>query len=72
MKHTSYFIHGYSVGSDHSPVQMEIYMGEEGTRKSTFKWNISHLKGETIAALKDRWSKPSRGKLILSQITECD
>ena len=55
VKHTNYFIHGYSVGSDHSPVQLEVYVGEEGERKSSFKWNISHLKGKTTAALRDRW-----------------
>lgn len=54
IKHTTYFIHGYAVGSDHSPIQMEIHMGEDGARRSTFKWNISHLKGETLEALRDR------------------
>ena len=37
MKLILYFIHGYSVGSDHSPVQMEICMGEDGAMRSTFK-----------------------------------
>ena len=55
VKQSKYFIHGYSVGSDHSPVQLEVYVGEEGGRKSSFKWNISHLKGETTMALRDRW-----------------
>ena len=59
VKHVNYFIHGYSVGSDHSPVQLEVYVGEEGERKSSFKWNISHLKGETTSALRDRWASIS-------------
>jgi hypothetical protein len=33
----AYFIHGYSVGSDHSPVQLEIAIGDEGVRKSAYK-----------------------------------
>ena len=41
--HTAYFIHGYSVGSDHSPVQVEISIGNGEVRKSIFKWNITHL-----------------------------
>ena len=36
-------------------MQLEVYVGEEGGRKSSFKWNISHLKGETTMALRDRW-----------------
>ena len=56
LKHSSYFIHGYSVGSNHSPIQMEICMGEEGARRSSFKWNISHLKGEMVGTLRERWS----------------
>ena len=37
MKISSYFIHGYSVGSDHSPVQLEVTFGQEAERKSTYK-----------------------------------
>jgi hypothetical protein len=33
----AYFIHGYSVGSDHSLVQLKIAIGDEGTRKSAYK-----------------------------------
>ena len=56
VKHITYFIYDYSVGSDHFPVQIEVCMGEKGIRKSSFTWNITHLKGETITALRDRWS----------------
>ena len=41
--HTTYVTHDYSVGSDHLPVQLEINIGNGEVRKSTFKWNISHL-----------------------------
>ena len=44
------------MGSDHSPVQMEICIGEDGARRSAFKWNILHLKGETARALREKWS----------------
>ena len=33
----TYFIHGYTVGTDHTPVQLEIAIGEEGARKSAYK-----------------------------------
>ena len=33
VKHTTYFIHEYLVGSDHFPVQMEVYVREEGAKK---------------------------------------
>ena len=35
--HTAYFIHDYSVGSDHSPVQLKICIGNGEARKSTIK-----------------------------------
>ena len=47
----AYFIHGYTVGSDHAPVQLELAIGEEGTRKSAYKWNVTYLDGETSDAL---------------------
>ena len=37
MKHSSYFIHGYSVGSDHSPVELEVTIGQGEVRRSTYK-----------------------------------
>ena len=33
----NYFIHDYSVGSGHSPVQLELYIGSEEGRKTAFK-----------------------------------
>ena len=68
VKHTTYFIHEYSVGSDHSPVQMEVYVGEEGARKFAFKWNITHLKGETTKALRDRWSSLPGGSFLFHKL----
>ena len=55
--HTAYFIHGYSVGSDHSPVQIELNIENGEVRKSTFKWNISHLQGEICDTLSECWNK---------------
>ena len=39
MKLPNYFIYGYSVGSDHYSVQLEVTIGQEAERKSTYKWN---------------------------------
>ena len=55
--HTTYFIHGYSVGSDHSPVQIELNIENGEVRKSTFKMNISHLQGEICDTLSECWNK---------------
>ena len=43
INHLAYFIHGYSVGSDHVLVQLEICIGKESVRKSAYKWNLSYL-----------------------------
>ena len=51
----AYFIHGYSVGSDNAPVQMELRIGSGETRKTTFKWNVTYLKGEFSGKLKKKW-----------------
>ena len=66
--HTAYFIHGYSVGSDHSPVQLEISIGNGEVRKSTFKWNITHLHGETCDILSECWNKLPRDASFFSNI----
>ena len=55
IQHGNYFIHGYSVGSDHSPVQIELCIGNSEVRKSAFKWNIFYLQGEITAKLRERW-----------------
>ena len=44
INHKAYFIHGYPVGSDHVPVQIELHIGSREISKSTFKWNVTHLK----------------------------
>ena len=56
VRQVDYYIHGYSVGSDHAPVQVSIQLGNNETRRSAFKWNASHLKGETIDALSEKWT----------------
>lgn len=55
-RHTPYFIHGYSVGFDHSPVQVEICLGPERSKKLPFKWNVDHLKGEIADQLGHMWA----------------
>lgn len=45
LNHKTYSIHGHFVGLDHSLVQLHICIGDEIVRKSSFKWNIIHLKG---------------------------
>ena len=47
LKHLTYFIHGYIVGSDHSPVHLVVTIDKRKVRKSTFKYNTVHL-GEDI------------------------
>ena len=56
MKHTIYFIHGYSVGSDHSPVQLEVAIGQGEVQKSTYKWNVAHLGGDIGDKLREKWA----------------
>ena len=52
--HGEYLIYGYSVGSDHSPVQIELRIGSGKVKKSTFKWNVFYLKGELIGKFRER------------------
>ena len=33
----TYFIHGYSVGSDHAPMHLEFYISSEEGKKMAFK-----------------------------------
>ena len=56
MKQTSYYIHGYSVGSDHFPVQLEVAIGQGEARKSAYKWNVAHLKGDIRDKLQEMWT----------------
>ena len=50
-----YFIHGYAVGSDHTPVHIEVNISGGEERKGAFKWNTAHLKGELKGKLEERW-----------------
>ena len=52
----TYYIHGYSVGSDHSLVHLELHIGSGECKKSAFKWNISHLKGDILAKMEEKWN----------------
>ena len=52
--HAAYFIHGYSVGSDHSLEQLKLSIGSEYKKKPTLKYNASHLKGKTSNKLRMR------------------
>ena len=54
--HNAYYIHGYSVGSDHSTVQIEINIGSRDVRTSKFKWKVIHLKSEISDFLSDKWA----------------
>ena len=51
----NYFIHGYSVGSDHSPVHVELHIGSGEGRKISFKWNISYLKKQILDKMEEKW-----------------
>lgn len=55
INHKAYFIHGYYVGSDHTPIQIELNIGNGEVRKSAFKWNIAHLKSEMTVKLQEKW-----------------
>ena len=43
------------MGSDHSPVHLELHIGGNEVRKTTFKWNVSHLKDEILDKLEEKW-----------------
>ena len=47
---------------------MELCIGEDGARRSTFKWNISHLRGETADALRERWSSLPEGSSFFHKL----
>ena len=66
--HTIYFIHGHSMGLDHSPVQLEICIGDGEIRKSTYKWNVAHLQEETCELLRECWSKLPQTTYFFSKI----
>ena len=51
----NYFIHGYSVGSDHSPVHLVLHIGSGERRKAAFKWTVFYLQGDIMDKLEVRW-----------------
>ena len=57
MRFFSYSIHGHSVGSDHSSVQVELHIEQEKVRRSSYKWNVAHLGGEIGERLRKRWER---------------
>lgn len=51
-----YTIHGDSLGSDHSPVKVELNIGRGERRPTSFKWNASYLKDPNLVSqIKDKW-----------------
>ena len=66
--HWDYFIHGYSVGSDHSPIQIELRIGSKEGKKSAFKWNMFYLKDEIIGKLGERWEELPKDTLFFYKL----
>ena len=52
----TYFIHGYSISLDHTLMHLELYIRSGEERKTTFKWNMAHLKRELRGRLEERWN----------------
>jgi hypothetical protein len=65
MYQTTYFIHDYSVGSDHVPIHLELHIDCRVCRKAVFKWNIFYLKEEVKEKMEEKWKK-CRKKLHFS------
>ena len=68
----AYFIHGCSVGWNHSPVQLEISTKNEDVRNTAFKWNVSYLQGDNIDMIEEKWNRCLRDAIFfykLRQIT---
>lgn len=60
--HKSYFIHEYTVGSDHFSIQLEISIGNSEVRDAAFKLNVSHLQGEISDVFSNKWAGlPAQG-----------
>ena len=43
------------MGSDHSPVHLELHIGSGEGRKTSFKWNVSYLQGDMLDKIETRW-----------------
>lgn len=53
---TCYTILGNSLGSDHTPVKLELSIGREERRPTAFKWNAYYLKDSSlIIEIKNTW-----------------
>ena len=63
-----YFIHGYSVGSDHSPVHVELHIGCGEDMKTSFKWNTSYLKGEILDNMEEKWKSMPEDAIFFYKI----
>ena len=61
MRHLRLFIHGYTVGLNHAHVQLDICVGEEGERKSGYKWNLTYLQDAMSDVLGQRWTNLPEG-----------
>ena len=68
INHKTYFIHGYPVGSNHALVQIELHIENKEIRKSTFKWNVAHLKCEMITKLRDMWENQHGDATFFSKL----
>lgn len=54
---TSYYMNEYSVSVDHSSVHLELHIGGSEMRITTFKWNVSCLKGEIADKLEEMYEQ---------------
>ena len=59
INHKAYFIHGYSVGSNHVPIQIELTIGNGEVRKLALKWNIALLKGDMTTKISGKMGQPT-------------
>lgn len=66
---STYSIYGNSLGSYHFPIKIEINMGKEEERKTSYKWNASHLKYSTlISKIKERWESLPKDMPFLGEL----
>ena len=57
------------MGSDHLLVQIEVCNSRSEARKSVFKWNVAHLKGEIGEKLNDKWISLPKHEFFLYKLT---
>lgn len=70
INHKAYFIHGYPMGSDHALVQIKLNIGSKEVRKSAFKWNVAHLKGEMTVKLREIWERLPMDATFFSKLRQ--